>query len=106
MCRRIRREAVRKTRHPIRTFLVLPGGTDLVYSQDRIAKKKAPSTRSATWARVEASPGLLVSALRNWKNFRRNLGVMAFCRSGGGSVLSKAFRRALMVGSNWELPSM
>jgi hypothetical protein len=70
-----------------------------------MAKKKAPSTRSATWARVEASPEFLVLALRNWKNFRRNLGVIAFCRSGGGSVLSKAFRRARMVGSSWALPS-
>ena len=105
MCSRTRREAVRKTKHPILTRLVRPNGTDLVYSQDRIAKKKAPSTRSATCARVEVAPRSLVSADRNWKNFRRNFGVMAFCRSGGGSVLSNAFSKARMVGSNWELPS-
>jgi hypothetical protein len=63
-CNSTRREAVRKTKHPRRTRLVRPIGTDLVHSQDRIAKKKAPSTRSATWARVEASPVLLVAVLR------------------------------------------
>ena len=105
MCKRTRREAVRKTRHPILTRLVLPSGTDLVYSQDRIAKKKAPRTRSAACTRAVFSPWSLVSAVRNWKNFRRNFGVMAFCRSGGGSVLSNAFSRDRMVGSNWELPS-
>jgi hypothetical protein len=79
--------------------------TDLVCSQERIAKKKAPSTRSATWTRVGASLSLFVAVLRNLKSFRRNLGVIAFCRSGGGSVLSNAFSKALMAGSNWELPS-
>jgi hypothetical protein len=32
-------------------LFVRPKGTDLVCSHDRMAKKKAPSTRSATWAR-------------------------------------------------------
>jgi hypothetical protein len=100
-----RREAVRRTKHPRRTRLVRPIGTDLVCSQDRIAKKKAPSTRSATWARVEASPVLLVAVLRKVWNVRRNLGVIAFCRFGGGSLLSKAFNKAQMAGSSWELPS-
>ncbi len=104
-CNSTRREAVRKTKHPSRTRLVRPSGTDLVYSQDRIAKKKAPSTRSATWARVEASPVLLVAVLRKVQNVRRNLGVIAFCRFGGGSLLSKAFNKARMAGSSWELPS-
>jgi hypothetical protein len=89
-------------RHPIRTRLVRPTGTDLVYSHDRMAKKKAPSTRSAMWASVRLLWGSIV---RNLKNFRRNLGVIAFCRSGGGSELSKAFKRARMVGRNLELPS-
>ena len=40
----------------ILTHLVQPKGTDLVHLHDRIAKKKVPSTRSATWARVEAAP--------------------------------------------------
>jgi hypothetical protein len=48
VCKSTRREAVRNTKHPILTRLVRPNGTDLVYSQDLIAKKKAPRTRSAT----------------------------------------------------------
>jgi hypothetical protein len=104
-CNSTRREAVRKTKHPRRTRLVRPIGTDLVHSQDRIAKKKAPSTRSTTWARVEAWPDLLVAVLRKEQNAHRNLGVMAFCRFGGGSLLSKAFNKAQMAGSSWELPS-
>jgi hypothetical protein len=68
-CERIRREAVQKTRHPIFTLFVLPGGTDFVCSQGRMAKKKAPSRRSATWARVQAPPGLLVLMFGNAKNF-------------------------------------
>ncbi len=103
MCKSTRREAVRKTMHPMRTRFVRPTGTDLVYSHDLMAKKKAPSTRSAMWARVRLPWGAVVM---NWKNFRKNFGVIAFCRSGGGSELSKAFRRARMVGRSCELPSM
>jgi hypothetical protein len=96
---------VRKTIQPIRIRLVRPFCAVFVYSQDRIAKKKAPITRSAVcaWA---VCPELLVPLARSWKNFRRSLGVMAFWRLGGGSALSKAFRRARTVGSNWVLPSM
>lgn len=42
--------------------------------------------------------------MENSQSFRRSLGVIAFCRLGGGDMLSRARRRELMVGRNFSLP--
>jgi copper homeostasis protein CutC len=77
VCLRTRLDAVLNTKHPILTRLVRPKGTDFVYSQDRIAKKKAPSTMSATCVNAK-SLSLFRVGDRKVKNFRRNFGVIAF----------------------------
>jgi hypothetical protein len=79
-------------------ILVLPGLGVVVYSQARLAKKKAPMTRSAVTAgAVSHSSG--VPAPLESNNFCSSLGVMAFCRLGAGSTLLYALNKARMLGS-------
>ena len=96
-CERMVREAERKTRPSRVIRLVLPGvGVD-ENSQDRMAKKNPPMTRSAVMeAAVLQSSGLPAPTVVY--RCRSSLGVTACCRLGTGSELSKAQRRARMVG--------
>jgi hypothetical protein len=82
---------------------VFPGMCGLEYSQERIAKKKAPMTTSATTAGA-------VSRMDGWceasKSFLSSQGVTAFCRRVGGSTFSKALKRALTEGCRFWLFGM
>jgi hypothetical protein len=76
---------VRKMRPSRLMHLVFPGVAGLEYSHERMAKKKAPMTMSATTA-------LTVSRRDEWwdasRIFLRSLGVTAFWRFVGGSTFS------------------
>ena len=65
-----------------------------MFSQERMAKKKPRMARSAVIASMESGP---IRWARSCM-MRRSLGVMAFCRFGGGSTLSYAFKSDLIEG--------
>ena len=83
--------------------LVLPMEGVLECSQVLMAKKKPPMTMSEAWAcrALESESG----GLENSCSTRRNFGVIALCRFGGGSAFSKAWRRARTEGMSFP-PSL
>jgi hypothetical protein len=65
---------------------VQTGVAVLVHSQDGIPNKQLPSVRFAVCAQAGENLLFLGPLARSLKKCRISLGVIAFCRLGGGSV--------------------